>query len=53
MEKGEMKCLSCNKVIKARNLKRHSKAKLHLKNVEKKVDAMKRNCVQASFKICL
>ena len=25
MEKDEMKCLSCNKVIKARNLKRHSK----------------------------
>jgi len=52
MEKYEMKCLSCNKVIKARNLKRHSKAKLHLKNVARKVDAMKRKSV-ASFKICL
>jgi hypothetical protein len=41
MEKDEMKCLSCNKVIKARNLKRHSKVKLHLKNVEKKVNIMK------------
>jgi hypothetical protein len=45
MEKGEMKCLSCDKVIKSRNLKRHSKAKLHLKNVDKKVNAMKRNIV--------
>lgn len=43
MKKDETKCLSCNKVIKSHNLERHSKAKLHLKNVEKKVDAMKRN----------
>jgi hypothetical protein len=45
MKNDEMKCLSCNKVIKARNLIRHSNAKLHLKNVEKKVNAMKQNCV--------
>jgi uncharacterized C2H2 Zn-finger protein len=41
MEKDELKCLSCDKLIKARNLKRHNKAKLHLKNVEKKVNTMK------------
>jgi len=43
MERDEMKCLSCDKVIKVRNLKRHSKAKLHLKSVEKKVNVMKQN----------
>jgi hypothetical protein len=41
MKKDEIKCLSCDKVIKAKNLKRHSRAKLHLKNVENKVGAMK------------
>lgn len=39
----EMKCLSCDKVIKTKNLKRHSEGKLHLKNVKKKVNFMKRN----------
>jgi hypothetical protein len=43
MNQDEMKCLSCDKVIKSKNLKRHFKGKLHLKNVEKKVNFMKRN----------
>ena len=50
MKKDEMMCGSCNKVIKSRNVKMHSKAKLHLENVEKKVNAMKQNYVQVSFK---
>jgi hypothetical protein len=31
MEKDEMKCLSCNKVIKARNLKRHSNERVFIR----------------------
>lgn len=34
----DIKCLSCNKIIKAYNLKRHDSSKIHLKNVEKKVN---------------
>ena len=42
MKKNEIKCLSCNKIIKSFNLKRHNKSKLHNKNVDKKVDNMKK-----------
>jgi hypothetical protein len=37
MNKNELKCLSCDKIIKSKNLKKHSETKTHLKNVNKKV----------------
>jgi hypothetical protein len=46
MKKDEIKCLSCNFIIKVQNLKRHFRKKTHLKNVENKVNYMKRNIVK-------
>jgi hypothetical protein len=41
MENNEIKCLSCDKIIKSFNLKRHSDSEKHKINVEKKVNKMK------------
>ena len=41
MKNNEIKCLSCDKIIKSFNLKRHSNNKKHKLNVEIKVNKMK------------
>ena len=44
-KENKIKCLSCDKKINENNLKNHSETKSHLKNVDKKVNAMKQNII--------
>lgn len=42
LKKGEVYCFSCDKKIKSKNLKRHSKSATHNKNVDRIIEKRKK-----------